>query len=386
MRHIYEIRLYDEPLIEFEFVTDELGGQIPQILSHSGGREAVFPLDLPMTSEGLSLWLRRRVIPKNREFVEQILQTFGLTVDDTKGIIDVCKGLSLNDSYWVAPKEFGGAFAEYNMYEKPFSKILSLVAYTGVSRGDPMFSTSPELTTNGMLPKAWRFIKNDGIYLFKGGTSGASNTGNEPYSEYYASQIAERMRLNAIHYDLVKWKGILASKCELFTDINTAYVPIGRIVTSGGLTAALKFYDQQGKEFADSIRDMLVFDALIYNTDRHFGNFGVLRDNRGGDIIAPAPLFDHGMSLFNFATQKDLEDLDAYAKTRPSAFENYSFENIVKSIGERRQAEQLREMIGFRFERHPKYNLPETRLKAIEAHIQKRVARLIDLIGKPISR
>ena len=24
---------------------------------------------------------------------------------------------------------------------------------------------------------------------------------------------------------------------------------------------------------------MLVFDAVIYNEDRHFGNFGVLRDN-----------------------------------------------------------------------------------------------------------
>ena len=52
------------------------------------------------------------------------------------------------------------------------------------------FSTSPELTTNGMLRKAWRFVEGDGIYLYKGGTEGAANTGNEPYSEYYACQIA----------------------------------------------------------------------------------------------------------------------------------------------------------------------------------------------------
>ena len=43
---------------------------------------------------------------------------------------------------------------------------------------------------------------------------------------------------------------------------------------------------------------MLVFDALIYNEDRHFGNFGVLRDNHSGNIIAPAPIFDNGLSLF----------------------------------------------------------------------------------------
>ena len=45
------------------------------------------------------------------------------------------------------------------------------------------------------------------------------------------------------------------------------------------------------------ICSMLVFDALIYNEDRHFGNFGVLRDNHSGNIIAPAPIFDNGLSL-----------------------------------------------------------------------------------------
>ena len=40
---------------------------------------------------------------------------------------------------------------------------------------------------------------------------------------------------------------------------------------------------------------MLVFDAVILNEDRHFGNFGVLRDNHTGKIIAPAPVFDNGL-------------------------------------------------------------------------------------------
>ena len=37
---------------------------------------------------------------KQRAFVDEILKTLGLSHNDTKGIIDVCKGLSLNDSYW----------------------------------------------------------------------------------------------------------------------------------------------------------------------------------------------------------------------------------------------------------------------------------------------
>lgn len=42
------------------------------------------------------------------------------------------------------------------------------------------------------------------------------------------------MRLNAVHYDLENWKGITASKCALFTNIDTAYIPIGRIVRTAG--------------------------------------------------------------------------------------------------------------------------------------------------------
>ena len=97
---------------------------------------------------------------------------------DTKGIIDVCKGLSLNDSYWVVPADFNGTFKEFNLYENRFSEVLSLVAYTGVGTANQAFTTSPELTTQGMLRKAWRFIEDDGIYLYKGGTEGFANSGN----------------------------------------------------------------------------------------------------------------------------------------------------------------------------------------------------------------
>ena len=161
-----------------------------------------------------------------------------------------------------------------------------------------------------MLPKAWRFIEGEGIFLYKGGTSGFANTGKEPYCEYYASQVAAAMGLDAVHYDLENWKGILASKCKLFTDIGTAFIPVGRIVKTGGLDAVVKYYDERGGDFSDAIRDMLVFDALVYNEDLHFGNFGLLRDNHTGEIVAPAPVFDNGISLYSLAMPNDYANLD----------------------------------------------------------------------------
>ena len=241
MAQIYEMRLYDDTLLEFSLEEKGLQGLIADIKYVNKDKRHLLPLGFEETNDGVIKWLEKRVIPKNRAFVDEILKTLGLSANDTKGIIDVCKGLSLNDSFWVVPKGFEGTFAKYNLYENRFSEILSLVAYTGNGHGNEAFTTSPELTTNGMLPKAWRFIENDGIYLYKGATSGAANTGKEPYSEYYASQIANAMGLDCVQYDLENWKGILASKCKLFTNIDTAFVPIGRIVKTGGLNAVLEY-------------------------------------------------------------------------------------------------------------------------------------------------
>lgn len=378
MEQDYVLRLYDTDLLSFSLSEQGIEGLKSQIHSVKEEKKALFPLDLDLTDDGLVKWLQRRVIPKNRAYVAEILKTFGLSINDTKGIIDVCKGLSLNDSYWVVPQGFTGTFAQYNLYENRFSEILSLVAYTGIGQSDAAFTTSPELTTNGMLPKAWRFIEGEGIYLYKGGTFGAANTGNEPYSEFYAGQIAQAMGLNAVNYELENWKGILASRCKLFTDIDTSYIPIGRIVREGGLKACLEYYRQLGPEAYEKVKSMLVFDAVVYNEDRHFGNFGVLRDNHTGKVTGAAPVFDNGMSLFNFAMPEDFKDLDSYAKTRGTAY-GVSFESVCQEVMGPAQARQLRKLIGFTFRRHPKLNWPEYRLQAIEKHLQKRVRQILDL-------
>ena len=378
MDRVYSLRLYDETLLTFTLEEKGLEGLQATILNIETEKKNLFPLDLELSGEGVVKWLERRVIPKNRQFVDEILKTLGLSVNNTKGIIDVCMGLSLNDSYWVVPTDFDGKYADYNLYENRFSEALSLVAYTGVGGSREAFSTSPELTTNGMLRKAWRFVEDDGIYLYKGGTEGAANTGNEPYSEYYACQIADRMGLDCVLYDLEDWKGILASKCKLFTDIDTSFVPVGRILHKATLKSCLDYYKTLDEEFYEQLCSMLVFDALIYNEDRHFGNFGLLRNNRTGEITAPAPIFDNGLSLFNFAMADDLENLGEYAKTRSNPY-RVSYEDVCREVMGAKQKEQLRRMIDFRFTRHASLNLPEERLVAIEKQIAERTRELLSV-------
>ncbi len=78
------------------------------------------------------------------------------------------------------------------------------IAFTGFGSSDGIIKSSPELTTNGMLPKCWR-RESGVIRLYKGGTAGAANAGYEPYSEFYAAQIAEVLHINAIPYGLSKF-------------------------------------------------------------------------------------------------------------------------------------------------------------------------------------
>ena len=186
------------------------------------------------------------------------------------------------------------------------------------------------------------------------------------------------MGLNHVSYGLAKWKGCLCSTCALFTDIDHSYVPIYRFVENCTLRSAAAFLKDLGEAYYEPFADMLVFDALICNEDRHFGNLGLMADNKTNEPYAFAPIFDNGLSLFNFGMPDDFENIEEYAKTRASSY-GVPFDNIAKEFITSRQKEQLRRMIGFRFEKDKNYNLPAKRLKAIEDWLQLRVQFLLSI-------
>jgi hypothetical protein len=373
----YILKQFDNSLLDFNMEVDAIDGLVVSNINEIS--RDMHPLDLGAISDkGLTKWLTMRIIPKNRAFVHEILKALGVGSNDVKGIIDLCMGLSLNDCYWVVKADFDGKFADYNLYDNEFAKALSLIAYTGYGSNKGGFTTSPELTTNGMLRKAWRRLKDNKIYLFKGGSEGAFNTGREPYSEFFASQIAEAMELNAVKYGVSKWKGILCSTCELFTSKEEAFVPIGRLVLDVGLTAVLEYYKNIGEEAYQQIASMLIFDALICNEDRHFGNFGVMVDNKTGKIIGVAPIFDNGLSLFNYAMDDDFKNIDEYARTRLSAT-GADHLDIAKAVIGKAQKEQLRRLIGFKLKQHKTYPYTNNRVNAINKFLQNRIKILLEL-------
>ena len=194
----YIIRHFDTPLICFSADS----GAEPNVVIHWADetKKNLFPLDLPeLSAAGIEVWVKHRSVPKNRAYVDTLLSAMGLSINRPFEIIRVSKGLSLNDCYWVTEEGFSGSFEKFNLYDNRFNRILGQIAFSGYSGSNISgFSSSPEFTTNGILPKCWR-RESGTIRLYKGGTSGASNTGNEPYSEFYASQIADVLNVKAVH-------------------------------------------------------------------------------------------------------------------------------------------------------------------------------------------
>jgi len=375
----YELKHFDTTLVCFSATEDTNTPEI-KIFWKNDAKKDLFPLDLELTEEGIAKWLKHRTIPKNRAYVHNFLSKCGLNINRPMTIIKVSKGLSLNDCYWVVEEGFEGTYDKFNLYDNRFSQVLALIAFTGCGSSiRTSLASCPEFTTNGMLPKCWR--RKDGkIMLYKGGTSGASNTGNEPYSEYYSAQVAKTLGIDAIEYGLSRWKGELCSTCELFTSKEYSFLPVGRVVTSGGMKAVREYYEKLGQNFVDTLNDMLVLDAIIMNTDRHFGNFGFIVDNKTNKIVAPAPLFDHGNALLNFAGSDDFESekkLNEYANTLvPCVYDD--FIGTAEKVLTQKHREGLRKLLEFKFKKNARYNLPDKRLKLLEKMIQTRAKRLLD--------
>ena len=375
---IFTLKQYDFELLTFELCQDSLNGFECSVLSTNEANRNLLPPGMSADGEGVLAWLRSRFIPRNRDYSDRILSVYGLSHNNLLGIIKLSFGLSLNDSYWCVPEGFKGRFSEFNLYENTFNKALSLIAYTGFGSVRPSgFSSSPEFTTNGNLRKAWRKV-NGKILLYKGGSSGASNTGNEPYSEYYATQIASAMHVNHVPYNLARWKDEICSTCGLFSNIDHSFVPAHRFFPKLRLTGIAAELKKMGDAFYQPFCDMIVFDALVCNTDRHLGNFGLMIDNKRNISDEFAPLFDNGMALFPFAMKDDFDALNRYAQSQLSVY-GIPFSELVSAFMTNRQRKRLSNLRDFRFERHRYYNLPAWRLKKLEAFIHNRAHELISL-------
>lgn len=180
---------------------------------------------------------------------------------------------------------------------------------------------------------------------------------------------------NTVEYDIEMYRGKLVSSCRLFTNEKVGFTATDRIVEKDiGVSGLLSYFTSIGSE--DAFRRMLVFDALTINTDRHLGNFGVLVDNDTQKILKMAPVFDNNQSLLPYAEEQEFRDIDEYLKTRPTRI-GIDFNQVAHQMLSPEIRADLNNLKGFSFQKHPRYNLPEERLKILEELIDKQIYNIL---------
>ena len=80
----------------------------------------------------------------------------------------------------------------------------------------------------------------------------------------------------------------------------------------------------------EDFRRMLVLDALVLNTDRHAGNYGMLFDTDTMQVSGMAPVFDHNQALLPYAEPAEFDNLQEYLSTRPTRIGEDFNEDVYK--------------------------------------------------------
>ncbi|MDR1870929.1 MAG: excisionase [Deltaproteobacteria bacterium] len=250
----------------------------------------------------LNNWWSERAIPASREFVRELLLQY-LRHGSINFLLVKGLGLSLSDQYWIKPFKSDLVWENVNYFDNDFSEDIGnfLFDYTPTD-SDEYDLFTPDTTTTGNLRKKWTII--DGVRcLIKSGTKPDYQ---EPLNEVVAGKIAERLSIDHIDYRLSWFNKRPVSICPCFVSRDTEFVSAARLIAPGKYPFH-EFYDRfvancvaHGLSNVSSFLDkMIVLDFLIVNIDRHFNNFGFLRNVDTLEWIGPAPLFDNGLCLWN---------------------------------------------------------------------------------------
>lgn len=318
-------------------------------------------------------WLGTRTPPKHREHMEELLKSCGLT--DTKSVLDYSKGLSLTDTLWVT-SDASLKWKDVNLFENKFDETIARIAFEGGFQGLKFSMTSPEFGTDGALPKCWIRNSDNEVVLVKGGTEGFSNTGKEPLSEVLAHQVLDRLEYPHVPYTLGKYRGKRVSMCKLMTSQNTMLIPIYKYYSHFfQITSILGDCKRDG--ILDKLAQLMIFDYLSWNTDRHAGNLGVLLDADTFELKDFAPLWDHGCSMLCYYNGTD--DLDEYiTHSGPALYD--SFESGAKYgkgvLGNKHNVSRL---IDFEFDLSQIGDYPVEHVIKVQDWLQGRVNKFLEM-------
>ena len=291
-------------------------------------------------------WWKNRQIPASRNGLKEILYKSNIYDKDHFDLLDskaYC--LSLSDQYWVKSIDENILWEDINFFDHEFSEDIGKIFFDGNNNLSNLNLNTPDMTSNGNYEKRWKIINGD-RYLLK---AGSKMINQEPFNEVIATKLYERI-LNDdeyVKYSIVYENDRAVSICKNFITKETELIPAWKI------NEYYEFLNNENK-YEHYIRclnnlkipnanilvdKMIICDFILANKDRHFNNFGVIRNVETLEFEKVAPLFDNGCSLWfdendmyvgEFFLTKPFEE---YEKTQVSLVRNFEWFDIQKLEG-----------------------------------------------------
>ena len=274
-----------------------------------------FGLDGRLTRPLFEKWISARAVPFAR--AGRVASRFGFGTSEELMLSTL--GLSLSDQYWFRPAAADVDWESVNPYDNVFDTTLgqALILMDGdsasraiavIDRDPTVIQSSPDAACGGNLPKYWCIDDRGVRRLCKSGK--AANGIMEPYNEVVATRLCS-MILGEGDYvpsEFVPSTGFpkVFSSCPCMVDSSTELIPAHSVMALAPHDNELSLYqrfvsvcERHGVAgAAASLEKMMVVDHILSNFDRHWSNFGVLRDADTNEWLRVAPLFDMGESLW----------------------------------------------------------------------------------------
>lgn len=377
--HIFTLMNKNKKILDFEYDNEEHMITTVNLIYKENEKYAPFGLIKNGNVNKLEFnkWWKNRQIPASRIRLKEVLKEYNIYDTDNFDLLDskaYC--LSLSDQYWVKPKFKKINWKDINFFDNEFSEDIGKILIGGNSNNLKLDLNTPDMTSNGNYEKRWKIIQNE-RYLVK---AGGKILNQEPFNELIATKLYDRiLKPNEyVKYELIEDENKVFSICKNFVTKDTELVPAWKIneyfkenESENKYEHYINCLNKLGiKNAKEQIDKMIVCDYILANKDRHFNNFGAIRNVETLEFITVAPMFDNGCSLWfdendlyvgEFFLTKPFEE---YEKNQIALVKDFSWLDISKLDGFDQEVKEVLKKNKL---------LTKERVEKISIEVQKRI-------------
>ena len=220
-------------------------------------------------------------------------------------------GLSLSDRYWINDTAAPQQWKDINFFDNNFTDDLGILTLGQQSSGHPNLM-SPNSTLGGDLNKKWKIVNGERILLKTGSALFRQEVQNEVAATVLHQQLLEKE--DYVPYFLHQEGRSTYSACKNMLGENEELITAYDVLCNKKKPSSmndyqflLSVYQELGlKNAEEMLTKMFVCDYILANEDRHWRNFGVIRNVETLEYTRVAPIFDSGTCLWCRAEMLEL--------------------------------------------------------------------------------